>query len=618
MSAFSDSQLVAKANVIGSQTDENTIDPQMVANMFNDIIMNKWNKDSPLPKGDKGDQGDPGPSAYQEWLDLGNSGTEQDFINSLKGEKGDTGDPGPQGIQGEAGPVGPDGPQGPQGIQGIQGETGPEGPQGPLGPQGNDGLSAYEVWLDQGNTGTEADYLLAIKGDTGDTGPQGPQGIQGETGPEGPQGIQGVQGETGPAGPEGPQGPQGIQGETGPEGPQGPAGADGSPDTPADIVTKLSSITEEPEKLPASAVQSSPYNPDHFEYDAETGAFQVRTVSTPAEGVKGFMTAEDFYNYEQANPRGSGTALWDMSSFREARYNNDFTPRKGTATQDAVIIIGSGGSSGDKGFISRDLIHYFDFTTGWFDNYAIAQANGTIITAGRNTSSGTYMCKRSTDHGKSWTNITLPADSLPYDIATDKKGNWVICCRTTTTGHPQAVYSDDDGLTFLASTVPDENEYMVVVCAGEGFALLAPLGTNKVQYSTDGGATFQPSTLTNETGHFTAFGCAHKGDMFVTSNASGSHNRLLRSQDQGANFDGISNGFDDVPVKAIASVGDYLYVGATDGRLFRSRTGAPGDWQEVDSPVTNEITLITGGIINNIPFVIIGTGQSGERVLINI
>lgn len=33
-----------------------------------------------------------GKSAYQTWLDLGNTGTEQDFINSLKGAKGDKGD----------------------------------------------------------------------------------------------------------------------------------------------------------------------------------------------------------------------------------------------------------------------------------------------------------------------------------------------------------------------------------------------------------------------------------------------------------------------------------------------------------------------------------------------
>ena len=35
-------------------------------------------------KGPKGDRGADGKSAYQSWLDLGNTGTEQQFINSLK------------------------------------------------------------------------------------------------------------------------------------------------------------------------------------------------------------------------------------------------------------------------------------------------------------------------------------------------------------------------------------------------------------------------------------------------------------------------------------------------------------------------------------------------------
>lgn len=41
--------------------------------------------------GGKGDPGDAGKDAYQTWLDLGNSGSETDFINYLKGPQGDTG-----------------------------------------------------------------------------------------------------------------------------------------------------------------------------------------------------------------------------------------------------------------------------------------------------------------------------------------------------------------------------------------------------------------------------------------------------------------------------------------------------------------------------------------------
>ena len=37
------------------------------------------------------------------------------------------------------------------------------GEPGPIGKQGNQGDSAYQVWLDQGNTGTESDYLNSLK-----------------------------------------------------------------------------------------------------------------------------------------------------------------------------------------------------------------------------------------------------------------------------------------------------------------------------------------------------------------------------------------------------------------------------------------------------------------------
>lgn len=90
------------------------------------------------------------------------------------------------------------------------------------------GYSAYEIAVQNGFVGTEAEWLASLKGDTGATGaqgPQGPTGPQGETGATGPQGPQGEQGIQGPEGPQGIQGPAGPQGETGPQGPVGPAGS---------------------------------------------------------------------------------------------------------------------------------------------------------------------------------------------------------------------------------------------------------------------------------------------------------------------------------------------------------------------------------------------------------
>ena len=95
--------------------------------------------------GPTGANGIDGKSAYESWLDAGNTGTEEDFINSLKGEKGDIG---PTGAKGEKGDI---------------------GPTGANGKDGKDGKSAYEIWLEAGNTGTEEDFLNSLKGEKGDS-----------------------------------------------------------------------------------------------------------------------------------------------------------------------------------------------------------------------------------------------------------------------------------------------------------------------------------------------------------------------------------------------------------------------------------------------------------------
>lgn len=62
------------------------------------------------------------------------------------------------------------------------GSSSGSGSTGPQGPAGEDGKSAYQIWLDAGNTGTEAEFLSSLKGEKGDTGATGPQGPAGEDG----------------------------------------------------------------------------------------------------------------------------------------------------------------------------------------------------------------------------------------------------------------------------------------------------------------------------------------------------------------------------------------------------------------------------------------------------
>jgi hypothetical protein len=100
-----------------------------------------------------GVDGQDGLSAYQIWLNAGNTGTEQQFLTSL------------QGATGPQGPIGLTGPAGAQGSAGVN------------GVDGQDGLSAYQIWLNAGNTGTEQQFLTSLQGATGSAGVNGIQNI---------------------------------------------------------------------------------------------------------------------------------------------------------------------------------------------------------------------------------------------------------------------------------------------------------------------------------------------------------------------------------------------------------------------------------------------------------
>lgn len=93
-------------------------------------------------KGDPGDQGPAGKSAYQIWIDLGNEGSEADFIASLRG---------------------------PAGEKGLQGEA------------GTPGKSAFQIWKELGGEGEEADFIASIKGDKGESGERGADGQDGKS-----------------------------------------------------------------------------------------------------------------------------------------------------------------------------------------------------------------------------------------------------------------------------------------------------------------------------------------------------------------------------------------------------------------------------------------------------
>ncbi|WP_404387804.1 hypothetical protein [Ligilactobacillus animalis] len=64
--------------------------------------------------------------------------------------------------------AGKDGAQGPKGDPGPAGERGPAGKDGQNGHDGKDGKSAYQIWLDLGNTGSEQDFIDSLKPKSGE------------------------------------------------------------------------------------------------------------------------------------------------------------------------------------------------------------------------------------------------------------------------------------------------------------------------------------------------------------------------------------------------------------------------------------------------------------------
>ena len=130
------------------------------------------------------------------------------------------------------------------------------------------------------------DSGVKAQGRTGPTGPEGPQGKQGE---QGIQGEKGEKGETGAKGDTGATGATGPQGETGPRGPQGLQGVQGEPGKGLTIsgyyatAQALAAAVTNPTAGDAYGVGTAePY--DIYIYDGVTSAW---VNNGPLQGAKG-------------------------------------------------------------------------------------------------------------------------------------------------------------------------------------------------------------------------------------------------------------------------------------------------------------------------------------------
>ena len=268
-----------------------------------------------------------GKSAYQVAVDNGFVGTEQEWLESLKGVTGSG-----LVIKGSFGstsdlPATGNKP-GDAYIIGEQMWVWDSSQWSPVGQVGPEGKSAYQVWIRNGHTGTEQDFLNALvgpQGPVGPTGARGPAGLnatgfdyQGSVGstaefpaptsenvsqaytvdgslyvsdggswvnlgkivgPQGPTGNTGPQGAAGKDGATGPAGPRGGDGPSGPTGPQGIPGQDGAG------LTIINTYTDASE-LPTTGVPGDAYLVNKDLYVWMTGATSFTNVG-PLTGPQG-------------------------------------------------------------------------------------------------------------------------------------------------------------------------------------------------------------------------------------------------------------------------------------------------------------------------------------------
>ena len=149
-------------------------------------------------------------SAFSIAVKHGFTGTEDEWLESLRGERG---------------PIG-------YGFV-FRGSYASEGAMRAAHPVGDAGdwfkVGSVDDYLAYYWDPEAFDWLaLRVRGEKGDPGPAGPAGQDGAQGAVGPPGERGEDGAQGPGGAQGVQGPNGLPGEKGDIGPKGEAGPPGS------------------------------------------------------------------------------------------------------------------------------------------------------------------------------------------------------------------------------------------------------------------------------------------------------------------------------------------------------------------------------------------------------
>jgi hypothetical protein len=285
---------------------------------------------------------------------------------------------------------------------------------------------------------------------------------------------------------------------------------------------------------------------------------------------------------------GSGNQLGDAPVFSEILAPAEISYREVIFTGKSFVIVASSGARITR---SEDGYVWYTPTAPAITTFGIVQVDDVLI-ASAETGSGSN-CMRSTDDGRTWTQINTSIDAQFRSI---DHGRGITVMAATGGVSGRVVRSLDKGLTWTAGTVATELSFLDVVEGGGVFLLIANGAV--LQRSTDGGATFSNVTITNRSW---SKGIFFQG-RFILFAGSGTGTKIAYSNDLGLTWTSIASPQDLVTYTRPAIVGKWLYCGGSGGMLIRSLDGI--NWESYNSGTANNIQSVVGGRIKGVDVII--------------
>jgi len=204
----------------------------------------------------------------------------------------------------------------------------------------------------------------------------------------------------------------------------------------------------------------------------------------------------------------------------------------------------------------------------------------------------------SPDHGKTWHGLAFPEKSTltAISFAPDGRHGWIV-------GHDALILATTDGGITWSRQWQGENltDSFLDVLALDERHVIAVGAFGLCMETADGGVTWQSRLLLEEDYHLNRLTRGPTGTLYL----AGEHGTLLRSRDQGVNWEPIHSPYDGSFYGILPLSDRRLLAYGLRGRLYVSDTDGD-EW----TPVANERRVLLLTAVQATPGRIIAAGQA--------